>query len=182
MLRRFSCSPSAPSRGINVMLKLMLCFLMLSGGAFAQVQPSPEIIKKDIESLQGAVNDVVGITVPGFGVLQAARGTYLEGYGVVVTLELALEPPRNPFTALKSPGDVRTNVGQRRKNTEEKLSDLLKQRTPLLESIVPAESATIIVYLLNTNPADLPDLPSQIVLSVKKQDAASGLVSIREYK
>jgi hypothetical protein len=32
------------------------------------------------------------------------------------------------------------------------------------------------------NPADLPDMPSQIVLSVKKQDAAAALINIRGYK
>jgi hypothetical protein len=169
------------------MLRLMLCLLMLPGGVFAQAQSSAdrlkaEDLKKDIESLQSAVNEVVGATVPGFGVLQSARGTYLDGYGIVVTLELALEPPRNPFMGIKSASEVRTAVGQRRRNTQEGLSKLLKQKAPAMESIAPAESGTIIVYLLNTNPADLPDLPSQIVFSVRKEDALSGSVSIREYR
>lgn len=133
--------------------------------------------------MQNAVNDVVSNTVPGLGVLQGAKGTYLEGYGVVVTMELALEPPRNPFSGLgRTSSEVRASVTQRRKDTEERLTNLLKQKTPTMESILPTESATIIVYLLNTNPADLPDLPSQLILSVKKQEAAAGGVSVREYK
>lgn len=168
------------------MLRWILCFLMISATAFGQAQSppeqvSPEQIKKDIEGLQNAVNDIV-VTVPGIGVLQGAKGTYLDGYGIVVTMELALEPPRNPFTAMKSSGDVRTIVGQRRKDTVEKLTNLLKEKTPALVSIAPAESATVIVYLLNTNPGDLPDLPAQFVLSVKKQDASSGRINLREYK
>jgi len=53
----------------------------------------------------------------------------------------------------------------------DKLTSLLKQKVPALESIGPAESVAIILNLLNTNPADLPDMPSQIILSLKKQDA-----------
>ena len=154
----------------------------MSASALAQTQASADKIKKDIDSLQNSVNAVVGATVPGLGVLQGAKGTYLDGYGLIVTVELALELPRNPFSGIKSPGEVRTTVSQRRKDTVEKLTNLLKEKAPVLESIGAAESATIIVYLLNTNPADLPDLPAQLVLSAKKQDAALGHINIREYK
>ena len=134
--------------------------------------------------MRTAVNDVVSATVPGFGVLQVAKGTYLDGYGIVVTVELALEPQRNPFSGLgRTSNEVRASVNQHRKDTEERLTTVLKEKTPALESISPAESATIIVYLLNTNPADLPNLPSQLIFSVKKQEAAAGgRVNIREYK
>ena len=115
--------------------------------------------------------------------MQGAKGTYLEGYGIVITLEVALDPPRNPFSGLgRTSADVRTAVAQHRKDTEERLKSLLKEKTPAIDSLLPNESATIIVYLLNTNPADLPDLPSQLVLSVKKQEAAAGTVSVRAYK
>jgi hypothetical protein len=181
MVHQFSCLLNARNRGTNPMLKL-ICFLMMSVTAFGQSQVPAEKIKKDTVALQNAVNDVVGTAVPGFGVLQGAKATYLEGYGFIVTLELALEPPRNPFS-FKSADEVRATVTQRRKDTVEKLTNLLKQRTPALESIAPAESATVIVYLLNANPADLPDLPAQLVLSVKKQEAVAGrAVNLREYK
>jgi hypothetical protein len=162
------------------MLRLILCVFMISASAFAQAPP--EKVKKEIDSLQAAVTDVVSATVPGFGVLQRAKGTYLDGYGVVVTLEVAFEQPRNPFTPGTSANDVRTVVNQRRKDTVEKLTNLLKQRVPVMDSISPSESATIIVYLLNTNPADLPDLPSQIVFTLKKQDVPAGRVSLKDYK
>ena len=182
MLLRFSCLRNARHRRTSPMLKTILCLLMVSSSLLAQAPPSPEKIKKDIQTLQDAANETVGGVVPGLGVLQAAKGTFLEGYGVVVTMEVALEPPRNPFTAMKSPDDVRTNVAQRRKATVDKLANLLKEKAPTLESLGPTESATIIVYLLNTNPGDLPDLPAQLVLSIKKQEAATGHVNLREYK
>ena len=166
------------------MLRLIVSSLILSVAAFAQVpaQPSPEKIKKEVDAFQVAVTEAVSSAVPGPGVFQAAKGTYLDGYGIVVTLEVAFEPPRNPFNPGRTPNDVRTSVAQRRKDTMEKLTNLLKQRTPAIESLAPTESATVILYLLNTNPADLPDLPAQIVMSMRKQEAAAGRPNIKEYK
>src|SRR5256885_15204702 len=104
------------------MSRLILCIFMISTSLLAQEQPSPEKIKKDVDVLQMAVNDAVNKTVPGFGVLQGAKGTYLDGYGVVVTVEVALEPPRNPFSGLgRTANEVRTLVNQRRKDTVENL-------------------------------------------------------------
>ena len=164
------------------MLKLVLSLFMTSSVAFGQVEPQAEKIKKDVTSIQAGVNDVVNSTIPGLGVLQAAKGAYIEGYGVVVSVEVALEPPRNPFNALTTSDNVRATVSQRQKTMMDKLTTLLKQKVPVLELVGPAESVAIIVNLLNTNPADLPDMPSQIVLSVKKQDAAAALINIREYR
>ena len=165
------------------MLRPILCVLLLAGTAFGQTSASADKIKKEIQSLQNAANEAVSAVVPGFGVLQGAKGTYLDDYGFILTMEVALESPRNPFDILTSPDNVRATVSQRLKATKEKLANLLKERSGNLESLAPAESATIIVYLLNTNPGDLPDLPGQIVLSIKKQDAAAGRqVNLREYK
>ena len=164
------------------MLRFTFVFLLICGIALAQTQPSIEMIRKDVASVQNSVNEAVNGAVPGFGVLQSAKGAYLDGYGIVVSVEVALETTRNPFSGIRTPAEIRTTVDARRKQVTEKLTDFLKQRVRGLESIGPAESVAIIANLLNTNPADLPDLPSQIVFSVKKEDAASGRINIREYK
>lgn len=164
------------------MLKFALCLWVFSGVAFGQAQPAMERIRKDVSSIQDAVNDAVNGAVPGLGVLQGARGAYLEGYGIVVSVEVVLEPPRNPFSAAKSPAEVRSAATARQKDVTAKLTNLLKQKVSSLGSIRPAESVAIIANLLNTNPVDLPDQPAQIVFSLKKQDASSGRVTIREYK
>ena len=181
MLLQFSCLRNARHRGTRSMLKSTICLLILSSSLLAQTPPSAETIKKDVQALQNAANEAVNGVVS-LGVLQTARGTFLEGYGVVVTMEVALEPPRNPFTAMKTSDDVRTNVAQKRKTMTDKLMNLLKEKVPALESIGANESATIIVYLLNANPGDLPDLPAQLVLTLKKQDAATGTVKLSEYR
>src|SRR5216117_932446 len=171
----FNCSPNVRNNGTDIMVKFALCFLVLSASAFGQAQPSIEKMNKDALLLQGAVNDVISTTIPGFGpALQNARGAYLEGCGVVVTLDVALAPPRLPFGGVQSPEEVRKTVSQRRKDVIDGLTNLLTKKTPALESVAPTESVAIIVNLLNTNPADTPDLPTQIILSVKKQDTDSG--------
>ena len=182
MLHRFSCSPSVRNHGINAMLRIALCLLMLSEIGFGQSQLPMEKVKKDVASLQNAVNDTINLTIPGWGVLQGAKAAYLEGYGVVVNTEVAFDSPRSPFDGLRSPDVVRATTSQRQKEVMDKLTSLLKQKVPALESIGPAESVAIILNLLNTNPADLPDMPSQIILSLKKQDAASAPVTVRAYK
>ena len=65
MLHRFSCSPSERNHGINAMLRLALCLLTLSEIGFGQSQPPAEKVKKDVASLQNAVNDAINVTIPG---------------------------------------------------------------------------------------------------------------------
>jgi hypothetical protein len=177
------------------MWKAVFVLLMSAGIGVAQVplsnKPQADALRKETPPLQGAINDVISGTVPGFSLLQPSKATYLEGYGLVIMLEVSLEPTRNPFSSSKTPEEVRTIVTQRRKEIKEKLVELLKQRVAAIDSVGPADSVSIIVYILNTNPADLPDLPSQVVLSMKKQDALdfqnkkiadlSSRVTIREF-
>jgi hypothetical protein len=147
--------------------------------------------RKEAALLQGVINDVINNTVPGFGLLTPSRATYLEGFGLVVTLEVSLEPTRNPFSSPKTPAEVRSIVSQRRREIRDKLAALLKERVVAIESIKATESVAVIVHMLNTNPADLPDVPLQLVFTMKKQDAldvqsgkvanASSVVAIREF-
>src|SRR4051812_27981206 len=102
MLLPFNSSPNIRSLRIEIMLKLVLCLFMTAGVVFGQAQPqvekiNVEKINKDVASIQAAVTQVVNGAVPGLSVLQAAKGAYLDGYGIVVNVEVALEAPRNPF-------------------------------------------------------------------------------------
>ena len=180
MAQRFSCWHSVRSRGINSVCKVLLASFLMAGILFGQTAPAPDKIKKDVVTVQNAINEAVGISLPGWGVLQAPKGAYLEGYGLVVTMEIAFDSPANPFTANKSPEEVRATAAQRRKEVQEKLTNILKQKAGVLDSIAPTESVAIVMNILNTNPAYIPDMPAQIILSVKKQDAAT--VKFKEYK
>jgi len=162
------------------MMRVLFAFLLTSGIVYAQASPPDEKIKADVRTIQTAVNDIVGTPLPGGGVLQVARGAYLDGYGIVVSLEVAFDPPVNPFSPQKSPEEIRTTAAQRLKEVQDKLTTVLKQKVMLLESIAPSESVSVILNILNLNPAYLPEMPSQVIFTVKKQDA--GRVNIRPYK
>src|SRR5260370_18184690 len=97
MAQPFSYLHSVRHRGIEAMRRLLLLSLLMSGVVYGQNQPLPEKIKPDVILLQNLVNDAVGLSLPGWGVLQGAKGAYLDGYGVVVTIEVALDSPQPPF-------------------------------------------------------------------------------------
>jgi hypothetical protein len=162
------------------MKTFLLLVCLVTSPLYGQNQSVPEKLKTDVVGLQSAVNDSVGAALPGWGVLQGAKAAYLDGYGVVVNIEVALDAPATPFSGQKSPEEVRTTANQRRKEVEEKITNILKEKVASLQSVAPTESVAIIVNILNTNPAYVPDMPSQIIFTAKKQDAAR--VKIQAYK
>lgn len=161
------------------MHKAVFCILFFAAAAFGQVDNAQiDSFKKESAGLQSAIDDAVSTIIAGRSYLESAKATYLEGYGAVITLEASLEPTRSPFTNAnpKSPAEVRATVNERRKLVTEKLEAVLKKRAGALQSIGANESVTVVLYLLNSNPADVPDLPSQILLTVKKQDPTQVVV------
>ena len=180
MARQFSYWHSARGYDSSRVMRLLFVFLFTSSIVYGQASPTDEKIRADVRTIQDAVNEIVGTPIPGGGVLQVAKGAYLDGYGIVVSLEVAFDPPVNPFSPQKSPEEIRTTAAQRFKEVKDKLTSVLKQKVMQLESIAPSESVSVILNILNTNPAYLPEMPSQVIFSVKKQDAAR--VSIKSYK
>jgi hypothetical protein len=164
---------------INTLSRLVLCVSMLAVSSFAQDKSATDLFKKEAAPLQAAVEEAVNSAAPGMGVVEHAKATYLDGYGLVVTVEAALVPPRNPFTSQESPAQVRSTVTQRRTAVQQKLERVLKEQSATLKSLGPEASLSVVLYLINSNPADLPDLPRQIVFTVKKTDQAR--VTIREF-
>ena len=151
------------------MKKLIICTLLFAATAFAGTDKAQmDNFKKESVVLRNAIGDAVSSVIPGRNYLDLPKATYLEGYGAVITLEASLAPTRSPFSSPETPEQVRKTVNQRRKDLTQKLEALLKQRVGTMQSILPNDSVTIVLYLLNSNPADVPDLPSQIILTAKK--------------
>jgi hypothetical protein len=178
------------------MLRTLLVVLVFALSANAQTAPGPfnaqaDNLKKEAPSLQAEIDGVMNSTVPGL-LLEPARAFYLDGYGLVVTLKVALALPRSPFNAVTNPEDIKKVAAQRRKDIKEKLVALLKQRAGSIEALAADESISIAVFMMNTNPADLKDLPSHVIFSIKKQDALDFMskkiadltsrVSVREFQ
>ncbi len=163
-----------------MILRIALCLLFVSIPALSQTTTRLDKVKKDAVQFQGEVNDLIA-SASGILILQSAKATYLDMYGVVVTVEVALERPRNPFSASRPPEELRTVVGERRQQIQTMLTAFLKQRVPRLDSVGATQSVAVIVHLMNTNPADVPNLPSQLIFSVRKQDAVSSQIQVREF-
>ncbi len=154
----------------------------------AQAIPSPDARA----AIADLVDEQVAGIVPG-PMLQTAKTTYLEGYGIVVTVGVALDRPRNPFSGTRAPDEVRRSSEMRRSELKEMAVQLIGQHVSSFDGLSPDEHLTIVIYILNTNPADLPDLPTQLVVSARKQDGAdlvssaissavfADRVTIREY-
>lgn len=151
----------------------LLCFVPVVVAQAEKPAAADDVFKKDATVLAGAVDAAVADVIPNRGPFQSenARATFLDGYGVIVTIETALEPPRNIFSAPKSPAETKASMNQRLSDLRKRLEKFLMEKTGTLQSVGDMESVTIIVYLANTNP-DVGNFPSQLVLTAKKADPA----------
>ena len=131
----------------------------------AQAGPSPDAIL----AVTTTVDDRVGGVVAG-PMLQTAKATYLEGYGLVVTVEVALELPRNPFSGLRPIEEIRQSSQRRHRALKEQVLNMVRELPPRISGLAPDDKFAVIVYMLNTNPVDLPDLPTQFVAAVARRD------------
>jgi hypothetical protein len=144
-----------------------LVFLLLAGVP----QAPADAFKKEMVPLQAEFDKLANDL--GARTMSPARASFIEGYGVIVSMDVALEPPRANALSLfgggiTSPQTVVANVKKRRKDITDQITVLIKQRVVSLNSIGPEGSLAIAVHLPNYNPADVPDLPKQIVFSVSK--------------
>jgi hypothetical protein len=175
------------------MLRTLFLVLVFASTVAAQTPfntASANNLKKETPPLQAAVDGVMNTTVPGL-LMEPSKVAYIDGYGLVITLKIALLMPRSPFNAVTSPADIKRVAAQRRKEIKEKLVQLLVERAAKIDSIAASESISIVVFINNYNPVDLPDLPSHVVFSIKKQDALdyasktisdlTSRITVREY-
>jgi hypothetical protein len=123
-----------------------------------------------------------------FVMLQETRGAYLEGYGVVFTLEVNLRPMRfiSPFDARpytdKEIQDARAIKLRRIKEAEALFRDLLRDHANGLAFLRPEESVAIVMHLFNT--AEHRDVPTQLVVQAHRQavmDAAGQKLTAAEF-
>jgi hypothetical protein len=164
------------------MLRVIAVIFMFAHGVFAQssapaVSASTDAFKKEYRALQRDVDMAIDTSVPGAELLQTAKAAYLEEFGIVVTLEVALERPvANPFSAPRSAAEIRLSLNERRKLLQDKVQSLLKLKAGTLVSLGPGQSVAIVVHLFN--PSNVANIPTQIIFIAKKQDPTK--VIIRE--
>jgi hypothetical protein len=127
--------------------------------------PTVDAFKREMEPLRTSVDATVAST--GAQITRTSSAAYIEGYGIVVMLELAFEAPQGIFTTPKPAAEVRKLVEQRRADLQEKLKVFVTQRVATADSLDASESLTIVVNVLNTTPS-VPKLPVQILVTSKK--------------
>ncbi len=150
------------------MLISILCLLLFAG------TPQVDAFKKEMIPLQTAVETAVS---PVVARIYSLKVSYLDDYGIVVSMDVALELPPNPFSTPRTSEQVKATVTQRRKDLQNRLSDVLKTQIVKSASIEDSESLAVIVHLLPTTRADAGDQPTQLVLSVKKASPTQVKVS-----
>jgi hypothetical protein len=105
--------------------------------------------------------------------LSPPKGTYLDGYGAVFTLEVNLATMRyiTPFASApysdKEIKDARAQKIARTKEVEEMIKGLIRGNGAGLNFLKPDENLAVVVHLFNT--ADHRGLPTQLVVQAKKQ-------------
>jgi hypothetical protein len=153
------------------MLRTSLCILIAVSSAWAQAGSAQMgTFRKEAVALQKAVDDAIG-EVAGTSLLQPSKATYVEEFGIFVSLEVALEQPRNPFSnPTLTRGLPTSSVSERQRLVREKVKQFLTQRAPGLQSLSSEQSIVIAVHIFNSNPVDTPNLPGQMIFVVKKQD------------
>jgi hypothetical protein len=152
-----------------MLMNLLALYVLLAS-------PTPDVFKKEKAPLESAVDALV--TSTGTQVLQRSHAAYIEEYGIVVTLEAVFEQPQGIFGSPKPPNELRALIAQRRASLQEKLTTFVKQRVATTDAIEPTAYLSIVVHILNANPAEVPNLPQQMVTTVKKDTQQ---VSFREY-
>jgi hypothetical protein len=152
------------------MLRTSLCILIAVSSAWAQTSTAQtDAFRKESVALQKAVDDAIG-EVAGTSILQPSKATYLEEFGIVVSLEVALEQPRNPFSNPTLTRGGSSSLPERQRLLREKVKQFLTQKTLSLQSLSSEQSIAIAIHIFNSNPVDNPKLPGQMIFIVKKQD------------
>ena len=141
-------------------------FLSLLAVVALVLEPQVSVFKKDMSPLQSAMETLIAST--GVQILEKPRAAYIEGYGVVITMYIAFEPPQGIFSTPKPAKELQSVVAQRRKDLQDKLKTFVKRQVLVTDSIGANDSLAVILHVLNTNPVDLPNLPVQILVIAKK--------------
>lgn len=163
------------SRTLEVFVGVLLCGSQHLGyGQPEGLQAGA--LKAQMKVLEAVINETMAQTfAPPFGVLENAKGSYLPDFGVVFSLEVNLYPVRVP-----NPFDMRPlskeELEKARRAKLERIG-IIKQVVPrlladhasALRELSANDSIAVVVHLFYFQ-LEGDNLPSQIVMEVKKRD------------
>ena len=163
------------------MRRLLFCIALMSflpGLVCAQVDATK--LKKEAVAFQSALEGVVRPILPDYGLVQEPRIIYLDGYGPMFMVDVALERAANPFFTPGKPSEVKQTIERRREEIKKKVSEFLRTRLSDFKSMGDSGVLMVVFYIVNNNPAYAPDQPNQMVFTAKRQNAAVD-VAVHEY-
>ena len=136
---------------------------------------SAKVSRAALMEVEAGINDAVrSVTADPYDLLGTARGTYIEGYGALITVELNLVYINSlgPFRPAMTKEDVE-GVHQRKLRKLDVLRDLLRQQmlraSTTLTGVQPKEQIAIEAFLWNYNWETTTGLPHRILLSAERQ-------------
>jgi len=134
-------------------------------------------LRGQMRVLEKVVDEILGQTFSSpFGLLEKTKGAYLEGFGVVFTLQVNLYSLRitNPMAVRPLTPEELEKVQQIKRERiatiKRVLPRLLADHTGSLRALKEEDSVAVVVHLFDVNPPAGKPLPAQLVLQVKKLD------------
>jgi len=156
--------------------------------AAATPTEKPRVPRQTLTDLEKRLNNKLasygGANDP-IDVLGAARGIYLDGYGVVFTVEVSpiMTPNINPFhTVMTEPEKVK--IHQRKLDRLPVLKQLLRdawqESATALTSVPDNQEVVVAARLLYLNWEDTRGLPGEIVMKGDRRAAVTGAIQMEE--
>jgi|SRR5579863_481768 len=142
---------------------------------FAAVEP--RVSRATLTAVEGTINQTFSPRGPdSYDVLGAARGTYLEGYGTLFTIELDLVNAgpldMSPFRPVMSPAELAGIRERKLKKVpvlEETMRNILVNASATMEELAPNERIAMEAILFNFRWEDSKGLPRRVFMSAEKQ-------------
>jgi hypothetical protein len=150
-------------------------FLLIAAAVLCFGATEPRVSRKAIASVEGTMNDKFrSVTADPFDLLGTVRGTYLEGYGALFTVELQLVylSPPSAFKLEYTPAELSTIHDRKMKKVplmKETMRGLMANAGPLLEALPGSERITMEAILWHYRWEDSHGIPERILMTVEKR-------------
>jgi hypothetical protein len=156
-------------------MKVLLIVAAAAALCFAAVEP--RVSRATLTAVEGTVNQNFALRgADAYDVLGTARGTYLEGYGTLFTIELDLVGvgplDMSPFRPAMSPAEIAAIRERKLKKVpvlKETMRNILVNASGTMEGLPPNERIAIEAILFNFRWEDSRGLPRRVFMSAEKQ-------------
>ncbi|MDA0207236.1 MAG: hypothetical protein O3A53_19700 [Acidobacteria bacterium] len=154
---------------------LLLSFAVAAIGGAVEVDSSASALRDQLVTAEQVIDQrfqAVGDEMP-MTVVGASRGAYIEGYGVVFTVQVNIAPVGNinPFRRSYSGeeiGQINIRKRQRMETLEQRTRELLVELSGSITGLPANEKIAIAVSLFHFAWEDLTQLPKQMVMAAAK--------------